>query len=127
MTTKTTWSKTIVNLGYNIVAGLEENKFFCPVFGTVHQLPEPTNDIQGQRNLRRFYYRGYTYYIKEIWHSKNNKYYNMFGLYVQPKHENDLPALCPIMMISCNIDHTIYFDTNGKVLKETGITSQTGL
>lgn len=119
-TTKTKWSETINSLAYNVVAGLEENQFHCPVFGTVHPLPDPINSISGQRNLRRFHYRGYSYYVKEIFNSAESKYYYMFGLYLQPKKEHDRASLCPILMISKNMAHAIYFDTTGKVLKTTG-------
>ena len=122
-TTKTTWSETINNLGFNVVAGIRAECFFCPVFGTTHRLPEPSNKISGQRNLRIFNYRGYIYYIKEVYNTERADYYYAFGLYVSPKQEGDLPALHPVMFVSKDMSHSIHFDTMGKVMRQQGMVS----
>lgn len=120
MTTTKRWSKTINLLALNVVAGVEDNKYFCPVFGTTHTLPSPRNDIQGQRNMRLFYYRGHSYFIKEIYNTEKQDYYYMFGLFLPSKKgTNELPALCNIVMISKKIDHAIFFDTSGKLIGDT--------
>jgi len=121
MKVKTTWSETVKLLGFNIIATIDDNKYFCPLFGTEFKLPPPHNLYDGQRNLRVFSYRGFQYYVKSVWHTKALKDYYVFGLYTHP--EGGYKTLRPILLVSPDLKHVVYFDTKGSVAKQEGNTS----
>ena len=109
-TTTTKWAKITKNLCINVIAGYSSGKFKCPVFGTTHIIDRETV-MNGRASYRKFDYRGYTYYIRRMYHCTHEGWYFCLGL-IQSS------IMKPIMLISDDLTHTIHYDTSGKMVEQ---------
>lgn len=109
---KIVWSEAIRLLGLNIASCVNDGVFTCPVFGTPHQIPYATRNIT-DRPLRVILYRGYEYYLKDVYDATRKTTCFVFGLLTRDSR-GCASLLKPIMLISKDIrDYTLY-DTMGK-------------
>jgi len=102
-----TWSYTVRKLGLASISWYRTGYFLCPIFGHVQEM----HAYEGFKNLKIFFYYGYTYYVKEVSFTNLGPTI-IFGLFkVEDK------VLMPIMSVVKDTGKITYYDIKGRALE----------
>jgi len=106
------WSKTIEKLGLNIVAGLKNREFICPVFGITHKI-EDSYEMDTNGSLYVIPYRGYHYFLRRTYDYGTEKVNWSFGLVYIKNKSLDHAIYSIIMLIADDLTSVVRYNVGG--------------